>query len=488
MENQKGFIPILLIVLIAIVVGGGSYYAVKKNQEKKVENSIAKDEKKEENKNTTIDTSGWKTHTIKNYQFSYPSEWTVSIKENGAIFTSSGTQMASILCPIKEVGYEAWTLESQKREVKLLDKSYFVELWDLKDRDRTTAKDFSLILVNRDNFQQSCEMSISAGKKYSTTVAKQIYSSIKFTSPQADTSGWKTYTSAKYGFELKIPSSIQKVETNDSDYDQFSYCDGKIVNSPEIGKHCVGAEYKIGINVYNEQFNSAQLSKYYESPLLPRILKKYSINGHDFYIGENHATTYRAWLAHTNLGNRTLGITFSGNAYVFSGSDVPSPEELSKMTSILSTLKFTSPLADTSGWKRYDSGRGFEFKYPTSLTGVSLLPMKVFTTNNNIDGKGCYTLPETILGSTSRVTINNVPFCLSTGGDAGAGQAGHYYYYATPKNGEYLVIGYALTTSNGCGAIMGEPGYPACVDFFENFDTLVVQKIRDSIGTFRFFQ
>ena len=162
----------------------------------------------------------------------------------------------------------------------------------------------------------------------------------------SETANWKTYRNEQYGFEMKYPTSLQKVNTNNSSYDQFSYCDGTIVKTPgsDVSEVCRGTSYKIGITVYEDKLVPDQLKKYYDvAPVLPdgtSGIKKYQIAGRDFYIGKSSVYTYQGWYTHTALGNKTLAIDFSGNAYVLRPtSDILTREELQKITDILSTLQ-----------------------------------------------------------------------------------------------------------------------------------------------------
>lgn len=141
----------------------------------------------------------WSSHIYANYEFLYPSIWKSMTSEKGAAFTMNGANVATLQCPMREIGYEAWDIQSQKREIKTPSGTYQVELWDLKDKNRNAANDFSLILISRNNFSQSCEVSISAGEEYDQRIAERIYSSvsIRVPEPQSDFSGPKESTEAK---------------------------------------------------------------------------------------------------------------------------------------------------------------------------------------------------------------------------------------------------------------------------------------------------
>jgi hypothetical protein len=86
----------------------------------------------------------------------------------------------------------------------------------------------------------------------------------------------------------------------------------------------------------------------------------------------------------------------------------------------------------------------------------------------------------------SQVIINNIPFCLSTGGDVGAGQSYSSFAYTTHRNGEYITLEYTVHTSNGCGVFEGDPSYLFCEYSGNNYDSIVTQPIQKSVGTLTF--
>lgn len=148
-------------------------------------------------------------------------------------------------------------------------------------------------------------------------------------------------------------------------------------------------------------------------------------------------------------------------------------------------------------WKTYnDSQTGISFQYPSdfggypaSLQGQNGIPQILVTpTGANIDEHGCYidnSGPRGYMGGTP-VAINSLSFCLSTGGDVGAGQSYRDYYYTTRRNGTYITLGYTIHTSNGCGVFKGDPNYVSCEYFFQNFDNIVTKAIQKSAGSLTF--
>ncbi len=145
-----------------------------------------------------------------------------------------------------------------------------------------------------------------------------------------------------------------------------------------------------------------------------------------------------------------------------------------------------------TGWKMYkDDEFGFQFSYPekfdTTFADLSFQPIAI-TQSRNITSGGCYVLND---GShnpykTSVAVINNVSFCLSETSDPGAGQLYHEYDYTMLHNGNYVTLQYIVHTSNGCSVYIGTPKYQDCTDFMNNYNTVVLKPIQDSVATLTF--
>jgi len=161
-----------------------------------------------------------------------------------------------------------------------------------------------------------------------------------------DTSNWQTYRSEEFGFEFKYSPFLQEDEGTDQT-DILSYCNGETVElfASDIAERCSGTYYRIGITVYNESYDPERISKYYDAPpLLPdgtSGIEEYQINGKKFSIGKHSVYTYVGWATHTALRDKTLGISFSGNAYVLQpNSNELTQEEFQNIAQILSTFRF----------------------------------------------------------------------------------------------------------------------------------------------------
>ena len=157
-----------------------------------------------------------------------------------------------------------------------------------------------------------------------------------------DTSDWQTYHNDSHGFEIKYPLFLQRIERGS--YEELSYCDGQ-ARSVDAREYCVGTQYTIRIMVYDESYNPEQVKKYYDAaPLLAdgrSGIREYEINGKKFSIGKQAVYEYEGWATHTALCSKTVGISFSGNAYVFqpNSNDLTS-KELQNIEQILSTFRF----------------------------------------------------------------------------------------------------------------------------------------------------
>ena len=111
---------------------------------------------------------------------------------------------------------------------------------------------------------------------------------------------------------------------------------------------CDELDYRIGVVVHDKKFSIDEIKKDYDTlqPILPddtSPIKKYSINGKDFYIGRNSVYTFEGWLVHTALQDKILLLSFSGDGYVVPHSNSFLTEgELQKISQILSTFKFST--------------------------------------------------------------------------------------------------------------------------------------------------
>jgi|GEM_PF-4465021 hypothetical protein len=155
----------------------------------------------------------------------------------------------------------------------------------------------------------------------------------------------------------------------------------------------------------------------------------------------------------------------------------------------------------TAGWNTYKPDNAdFEFKYPETLNtkyaSFDMVPglypaASVIAQNNDTAGNiinGCFVpAMDTAFAKTQPgITINNMQFCLTTESSPGAGQLYNTYYYTTLHNGSYYTLDYVVHTLNGCSPYMGTPDYQPCTDFMNNYDSIVMRPIQESVATLTF--
>ncbi|MDE1966584.1 MAG: peptidoglycan-binding protein [Patescibacteria group bacterium] len=193
------------------------------------------------------------------------------------------------------------------------------------------------------------------------------------------------------------------------------------------------------------------------------------------------------------------GTNNTGTKVPLSGNYTIQVGEITKYTPIFSnTLNFTvtaTQSTGTNGWQTYsDSQDGISFQYPSSLNSnyASLVGTPQITVTptgaSTIDNNGCL---QTVNGSgrpgtESQVNLNGVAFCLSTAGEAGMSQLYTTYDYTTYRNGSYITLQYVIHTPNGCGVFLGGPNYNDCQTFENNYNSVVVQPLQQSVSTLTF--
>lgn len=162
----------------------------------------------------------------------------------------------------------------------------------------------------------------------------------------------------------------------------------------------------------------------------------------------------------------------------------------------------------TAGWKTYtDDVAGITFQYPNKLDSnyISLWqkPSVIITIQGGdaaaqVIASGCLIKsstsanPISIVGSLS---VGNMNFCISSTGDGTPGTYYNTYYYTTLRNGNYYTLTYAVSKIS-CGNIGGptmsssDPNYQryqTCMsDENTNYDSIVIQPIKQSVSTFKF--
>jgi hypothetical protein len=194
---------------------------------------------------------------------------------------------------------------------------------------------------------------------------------------------------------------------------------------------------------------------------------------------------------------------FNGTSWIEFGSDSTflTKDTFDKLLSTFKQDPNSIPKTDPkNSWLMY-KGSQMQFEYPTTFNtdyaSLSLQTIILGSGDSNIDTNGCYAAyePNGQSATPTKIQNNGMTFCLTQGGDVGAGQAYYDYYYATNRNGIYYVIRYSVHTPNGCGAYENSPDinapgnekYKDCENFLSNdYNTVVVKSIQDSIATLTF--
>ena len=113
--------------------------------------------------------------------------------------------------------------------------------------------------------------------------------------------------------------------------------------------------------------------------------------------------------------------------------------------------------AINGGWRLYKN-YGIEFEYPEIVNGSNgISSLQVVTAaqndpNSGIGSNGCEVMPNNPALRTSRVTINNMGFCLGsamTPNDIpNYPSYPYFYHYTFLKDGKYYTVSYSLSSPN----------------------------------------
>lgn len=165
--------------------------------------------------------------------------------------------------------------------------------------------------------------------------------------------GWTTYTSIKYGYEIKYPkTSTLEIDKN------YSIADG-----------CVVIKYKNGtIYFAYDSFNATgsfcggMTGRGTDNVRLTN--QKLTVGSKDYYFSGDTNSKKEYLQLNGSLSDK-IGLTYSLNFNVKDkGTDT---EEVLKL--ILSTFKFTAPSDKTVDWKTYTNNViGYQIKYPANFS------------------------------------------------------------------------------------------------------------------------
>lgn len=311
----------------------------------------------------------------------------------------------------------------------------------------------------------------SSSNQYDITQVNRTYRYVNgaLLESGSQTAGWKVYTSDTYGFSFQYPdvSNLSILKDGSIMIDQGTYGD-ILIKIPHV----------FGTPGYPDTFND-----------LKNRFSGAGYNEADISVGKIQGIR----VSSSQIGD-IVYIPFSGNKIFEIDGNFKNPV----FNQLLSTFKFTNSTDQTAGWKTYtNSNLGISFQYPekfnTTFASFNQPPTAIITTNGSkqIDTNGCY-IDSVLVGTEvagkndSLVTINGLRYCVSTYGDPGAGQLYTTSNYTFLKDGNYITLQYVVHTSYGCDAYMGTPNYQPCIDFGNNYDTIVVKPIKDSVATLKF--
>jgi len=148
----------------------------------------------------------------------------------------------------------------------------------------------------------------------------------------------------------------------------------------------------------------------------------------------------------------------------------------------------------TAGWKTFDSGDGFEFKYPIINSFVTFNEPGIVRSNSDINSDGCYLGHENDLiqpnpvSEIGKITINNINFCVSQTSDSAMGHSYPTYLYTTtyknaPGNHFTIILPFSVTA---CDNLKGGSNYQLCVAFFSDPNNATDKIAQSIMSTFKF--
>ncbi|MES2059996.1 MAG: hypothetical protein V4438_03120 [Patescibacteria group bacterium] len=330
-------------------------------------------------------------------------------------------------------------------------------------------------------------------------------------------STWKTYRSDKYEFEFKYPPNWIVNTSSDG-----TICFKKTAAAPNVQIFaCVSASKGFslgGSDKWNNELNAKppsvtpqQSFDYYYShdprPSIDGEPKLQSIQIGNIPVIRHFVQGDRRYVVYTSDKEINF-VLYSGdsqNPTEYREGDGKVMEQVVKSLTLLDPSKSFVKIElveKNLNWTTYGNSQ-FEFKYPDTLNtdyaSYEQSPTAIISQigDKNIDNDGCYAGYE-IEGKPiiSKVSINNISYCLATGGGVGAGQRYYAYDYTTKHDDTYVTLQYVIHTSNGCSVFMNSGDinspdnkrYNECLDFVKNYDNLVLKPIQESVTTLKFIK
>jgi len=330
---------------------------------------------------TQDQTAGWKTYINSQYsfEFKYPTDLKVLNDNSGGAYIS------------------VWNILSENNDVLVGLSLYSKDTvksfgWENRKSDDNQA------IVKNSNGDMML-ITISFDKSDSTkNVFNGVVKTFKFTTPNQN-AGWKTYTNTQLGISLQYPSDFSN--NNDLSVSQrgslltyMGVCmtdDSVRALANRTGFCYIGDQTSDGFAaasfniIVNNSENSQTCQQIKTSPSR-KVTQQVVINGLTFYkdtienAGLGHYVTGDSYRTYKNGACYTIDLSVeSSRGTLEKGLSVDFASMMqSKLKSILSTFKFTTP-DQTAGWKTYTDTMGkFEIKYPSNWSaGVSTLMTSV---------------------------------------------------------------------------------------------------------------
>ena len=364
--------------------------------------------------------AGWRTYTNSQYGFSiqYPDDWDNKISGAGVMgaysLLSLDINKYSYDFNINRTSYVRLVVEDNNFELGTRDWKNF-ELGQIKGDIACSVDTGCELVFTSNNGQNFLISTINNPETDSTT--NQMLSTFKFTNETAD---WNTYDN--FGIQFEYPSDLGNPQESFYNY-----------NSQEletINFSASSTSEPFGVSV--QQFNNPQTGA---PETFDQMISRFVAN--DQYI--DHISDISAnglagkeifynSAVDGKLYARDAFIPLDSKSYISFSADYSNmPEDI--FSKIISSFKLdNSSIAEkdpSTRWLIYKNN-GVTFEYPekfnTDYASLNLQTMITSSDDSKIDAGGCYSSMGPNPTKDSKVIINNIPFCLSTGGDVGAGQ------------------------------------------------------------------
>ena len=354
-SSRSGFASIALVLVGIVILALGAYFVWQKNLSGTTAPPVASQPVPDE-------TANWKTYTNTQYGFEvkYPPDWKIAETKSSSevhikspsnnqpdisIFVPDGIRVPSG-CPFNTHEIECKILTNKNgtsyiREISTgqlqLDKQQ--QLNGFFESSKLSVQFLALLTDENGNATPRSQKTVE--------VFDQILLTFKFTSPQADTSGWKTYRNDKDGFEMKYPPDWSfDVNAGGLPFVDI-HLSNKTTSTSDAHPPCVSGFAAMEIQVGHKKEVSGNFESFVHSQVLSN--RTMGASGEVSKIELNNKTAFRVessgWEVSCSGPGYFIEQDPSHYAYVFTGS-YESKNQLGENTTIkkiLSTFKFANP-------------------------------------------------------------------------------------------------------------------------------------------------